>query len=107
MDNNKDDLIEEGTINFWIRLYQNPLFSDPNSNITFMNRKPAGKLFLTMLKELSVLHVKIENPKYGVSESFYNIMDYLNKDLMVTLVWKKGVSKLYLNANVAEETEIR
>lgn len=99
----KDDLTNEGSISFIIRLKENPPFRDPNSNITFMLDKDIGGVNITILKEKEDIRVEVDNRQYGKTRIIHNISDYLNNDMMIALTWKEDVIKLYLNGELADE----
>ena len=50
MNSQKNDLTNEGSISFVIRLKENPPFRDPSSNISFMLDKDIGGVSITILK---------------------------------------------------------
>lgn len=103
MNSQKNDLTNEGSISFVIRLKENPPFRDPNSNISFMLDKDIGGVSITILKEKEDLRVEIDNRQYGKTRIIHNIADYLSNDMMIALTWKEDALKLYLNGELADE----
>lgn len=98
------DLTKEGSISFWIRIKNNPPFSDPESNIKFMHKQDIGGILLTILKEKSVIRVVVENSKYGVARLESDISKYLSQDMMVALTWTSESVKFYLNGAPVSES---
>lgn len=102
-----NDLTNEGSINFWIRIRENPMFMNEDSNIAFMKENDIGGIKLTILKEKNVLRVIQENIKYGIARLEADILKLLKKDMMVTITWNLDGVKLYLNTeNVSESKYI-
>lgn len=99
----KNDLTNEGSLSFVIRLKENPHFKDPNSNVNFMLDKDIGGVIITILKEKEDLKVAVDNRKYGKTRIIHNVTDYLNSDMMIALTWKEEDLKLYLNGELADE----
>ena len=100
---NKQNLINEGSINFWIRIKENPKFSHKDSYLKFIYRKFLGGIILSVLKEEEKLRIEIENPEYGLFNISHDISQLLENDLMVTITWKENTASLYLNSELAEE----
>lgn len=103
MSSQKNDLIQEGSVSFWIKIKDNPQFKDRDSNINFMLNKDFGGVTLTILKEKENLIVEVDNKSYGRTRITQNILGYLNKDMMVALTWKEYSLKLYLNGELIQE----
>lgn len=98
MTNNKNtDLTKEGSITFWVRIGQNPHFTNPETNINFMYESNVGGVLLTVLKERTSLRVEVKNPKYGVSIIESDISKKLKEDMMVAITWAEKEAKLYIN----------
>jgi hypothetical protein len=98
------NLTKEGSISFWIRLKNNPPFSDPESNIKFMHKQDVGGVLLTILKEKSVMRVVVENSKYGVARLESDISKLLTQDMMVALTWTPDSVKFYINGALVSES---
>lgn len=98
------NILDEGTINFWIMQNENPHFKDPNSKITFMIGNDIGGIKVTIVKEQTQLLIILDNEKYGKGELRQNIIEYLNDDLMVTITWKNNSLALHLGAKKVCET---
>lgn len=98
------DLTTEGSITFWVRLKENPSFSDIESNINFMNNQDIGGVKLTILKEKSVMRVIVENTKYGVARLESDISKKLTEDMMVALTWTTDTVKFYINGVQVSES---
>lgn len=98
------DLTFKGTVNFWVRLQENPHFKQKGSNISFMNGKEMGGVTLTVVKEQAVLRVVLHNSRYGVARIASDISDKLIDDMMVTITWDSRSTKLYLNGEITSES---
>jgi len=96
--NKNPDLTKQGSLHFWVRIAQNPNFTNPETNINFMYEKNVGGVILTVLKEKTSLKVKLKNPKYGLSIIESDISKKLHKDIMVTITWTEKEAKLYINS---------
>jgi hypothetical protein len=104
MINNKNtDLTKAGSVNFWVRIAQNPNFTKPETNINFMYEKNMGGVLLTILKEKTSLKIKLKNPKYGFSTIESDISKKLHNDMMVTITWTEKEAKLYINSEFAAQ----
>ncbi len=91
------DLTQEGSTSFWVRLADNPHFSEPDSNIRFMLNANIGGVTLTVLKQGEFLDITLLNPAHGDSHIRHGISQYLSQDLMVVLTWSGPTVTLYLN----------
>lgn len=99
-----NDLSTEGSVNFWIRLKENPSFKDPNTNIIFMNEQDVGNVQITVVKEKSTLRIIVNNLKIGISEIATNIAKKSSSDMMVTITWTQDNVTLFLNAEKISES---
>lgn len=99
-----NNLTNEGSITFWIRLKENPPFKDLESNINFMHDHDVGGVKLTIIKEKSAMRVVVNNSKYGIAILEADISKKLSKDMMVALTWTKESAKFYLNGEPISES---
>jgi hypothetical protein len=99
-----ENLTKEGSVTFWVRLTENPQFSDPASNMTFMFDQDVGGVKLTIVKEKTVVRVVVDNTTFGVSRMETDISKTLEKDMMVAITWTTEFATLYLYGKKVAES---
>lgn len=99
-----EDLSNEGSVNFWIRINENPAFKDLDTNLTFMNEQDVGGVKITVVKEKSTMRVIVNNLKYGISKIASDITKKSTSDMMVTITWDSEIVTLYLNSKKVSES---
>jgi hypothetical protein len=99
------DFVTQGYLSFWIRKTNNPLFSDPNSIIYFMRNNNVQGILFHIVKEGINFKVEINNPKYGAYSFSYNILGYIQNDMMVVVSWNTERIRLFLNTDLVDTKE--
>ncbi len=91
---------EQFSINFWITSDVNPPWSEPKSNIKFVqyaNQHP----YLTFEKNGNFLIVfRTKGEKELLVKT--DITEYLGRKTMISLTFNNGISTLYINGKIVD-----
>lgn len=97
---------KEFSITFWIRINNNPKWTDRFSDIDFppITTNEGIQLYFSKRKETFVVYVL--HPIFGYRKIFANIKKYLHKDAFIALTNSDKETKLYVNADLVKTTKI-
>ncbi|KGK97876.1 hypothetical protein LI82_08940 [Methanococcoides methylutens] len=96
---------DEFSVTFWIRISENPKWSNLNSTIRFppIYTQEGVSIFITKLG--SQLRVFVLDPEIGYRKIKTEIATYIKDDTFVALVVKGDYTTLYLNGEKVETVD--